>query len=269
MRPIPPIYDHNDDPLKRRLKSIPAFRALLRAVEARFYDEIEWTDPILDVGCGDGHFVQMTFDHSITAGIDPWWRPINKAYRTKQYDHLVFGVANKMPFPDDYFGSAFSNSVLEHIPDVQAVLNETGRVMKQDGRFLITVPSQRFTQNLGGAAIFEKLKLNSAADRYRVAFNKIARHIHTDPPEVWIKRLNKAGFEVERWQYYFSTEALRALEIGHVQGLPSAILHGLTGKWIAAPWDSNLKWTEKWVRPFYEEDPDDDGTYLLFIARKT
>jgi len=74
---------------------------------------------------------------------------------------------------------------------------------------------------------------------------------------------------VERWQYYFSRGALRALEIGHVQGLPSAALHALTGHWIVAPWESSLGPTERWVRPFYEEEAAvDGGAYLLFIVRK-
>ncbi|MCA9961417.1 MAG: hypothetical protein KC443_20400, partial [Anaerolineales bacterium] len=71
-----------DDLLWRQLKTIPAFRAILRAVEARFYHQVELPEPLLDVGCGDGHFAQMTFDHPLTAGIDPWWGPLQKAQRS-------------------------------------------------------------------------------------------------------------------------------------------------------------------------------------------
>jgi hypothetical protein len=54
-----------------------------------------------------------------------------------------------------------------------------------------------------------------------------------------------------------------------VQGLPSAILHALTGHWIIAPWEDSLQRTEQWVRPFYEEpfNPN-EGAYLLIVARK-
>ena len=61
-----------DDLLWRQLKTIPAFRAILRAVESRFYYSVPLPEPVLDVGCGDGHFSQMTFDRPLTAGIDPW-----------------------------------------------------------------------------------------------------------------------------------------------------------------------------------------------------
>ena len=258
-----------DDLLWRQLKSIPAFRGVLRAIEARFYFAVDLPGPTLDLGCGDGHFAQLTFDRKIDVGIDPWWNPLKKSYRAQAYDVLLQGMGDKMPFPDKSFASAFSNSVLEHIPDIQPVLNETGRVLQQNGRFLITMPSQFFTQELGGAQWFEKMGMDGMADRYRKFFNGIARHEHTDGPDVWAARLAQAGFAIERWQYYFSTEALHALEIGHVQGMPSAIMHALTGTWIVAPWESSLSPTEKWLRPFYDEEASaEQGTCILIVAKK-
>jgi SAM-dependent methyltransferase/4-amino-4-deoxy-L-arabinose transferase-like glycosyltransferase len=263
------MVERGDDFLWRHLKSVPAFRALLRAVEARFYQVVDLPGPVLDLGCGDGHFAQMTFDAPLDAGVDPWWNPLQKAAQTDCYRVLVQGLGDRMPFPDHHFGSAFSNSVLEHIPDVQAVLNETSRVLQPNGRFLITMPSHHFTGYLGGADLLQKLGLGGLAPRYRAFFNRISRHAHTEPPDWWAERLAQAGFQIERWQYYFSRDALRALEWGHVQGLPSAILHALTGHWIIAPWRDNLQRTEQWVRPYYEEpfNPN-EGAYILIVARK-
>ncbi len=257
-----------DDLLWRQLKSIPAFRAILRAVEARFYFAVDLPSPTLDVGCGDGHFSQMVFQRKIEAGIDPWWNPLKKGQKSGMYDLALQAMGDTLPFPDGHFASAFSNSVLEHIPDIQPVLNETNRVMQMNGRFLITMPSHNFTKQLGGAAFLERLGLSGLADSYRQFFNRISRHAHTDSAEVWAERLAKAGFGIERWQYYFSKEALRALEWGHLQGVPSAIMHALTGHWIVAPWQSSLRRTERWLRPFYSESFPADGTYLLIVARK-
>ena len=50
-----------DDLLWRHLRGVPAFRALLRAVESRFYQDLELPRPVLDLGCGDGHFAGTTF----------------------------------------------------------------------------------------------------------------------------------------------------------------------------------------------------------------
>jgi len=262
--------DTTDDLLWQQLKTLPAFRALLRAVEARFYEQIPLPDPILDIGCGDGNFAQLALPgRRITAGIDPWWRPLNKAVKAGNYELPIQALGDYLPFPDNYFASAFSNSVLEHIPDIQPVLNEIGRVLQPGAPFLITTPSHYFTEFLGGGAFFDRLGLNGLGDHYRDFFNMISRHAHTDSPETWANRLAEAGFTIERWQYYFSREALRTLEIGHVQGLPAAAMHALTGHWILAPWESSLGPTERWVRPFFEEEPQlDNGAYLLFVARK-
>lgn len=257
------------DLLWPHLKTLPAFRAVLRAIEARFYYQIPFPEPILDVGCGDGNFTQLTFPgRKINVGIDPWWNPLRKSVKAEVYDIAVQGWGDNMPFPDEHFASAYSNSVLEHIPDIQPVLNETSRVLKPGARFLITMPNHRFTECLGGAQMFEKVGLTGLADSYRKGFNFISRHAHTQPAEWWGQKLATAGFEVERWQYYFSPKALHALEIGHVQGVPSALIHAMMGQWILSPTKGNLALTDKWVRPFYEEEADENGTYLLIIARK-
>ncbi len=251
------------------LKAVPAFRALLRAVESRFYQHIELPEPILDLGCGDGLFAELTFDSKLSAGIDPWWGPLLKADRSDAYNTVIQGFGHELPFANGHFGSAISNSVLEHISDLQPVLYEIHRVLRDDGRFVVTMPSHYFTTNLGGAMALEKVRLKPLADAYRRAFNGIARHAHVDPPEKWAARFADAGFSVTRWQYYFSTKALHALEIGHLQGLPSAIIHAIAGHWILAPWESNLRITERWVRPFYVEEPSTPGTMALFVLRKS
>lgn len=254
-----------DDLLWRHLKSLPAFRALLRAVEARFYRAVHIPGPVLDLGCGDGHFAGMAFDEPLAVGADPWWGPLQKARRARAYRLNVQAMGDALPFASDCFGSVISNSVLEHIPDVQPVLDEASRVLRPGGRLVITMPSDLFTENLGGARLLRPFGL---ADGYRRFFNRISRHAHTDPPELWAERLSQAGFRILRWQAYFSTGALRALELGHVQGLPAALLHFLTGHWIVAPWRSSLRPTERWLRPFYEEPAGETGAYLFFLAEK-
>ena len=254
-----------DDLLWRHLKTVPAFRALLRAVEARFYRQVAIPEPVLDLGCGDGHFAQMAFGRPLLAGADPWWGPLQKARRGGVYILNVQALGDALPFPDDAFASVISNSVLEHIVEVEPVLSEAARVLQPGGRLVVTMPSHLFTEYLGGAAVLQPLGLDDAYQRF---FNFISRHAHTDPPERWAQRLGAAGFRVTRWQYYFSKGALRALEVGHIQGLPSAVLHALTGHWILGPWRDNLRLTERWVRPYYEEEAPEAGAYLFMVAEK-
>ena len=47
------LNSQRDELLWRNLKDLPAFRALVRAVEAQFYQAIPLPEPTLDVGCGE------------------------------------------------------------------------------------------------------------------------------------------------------------------------------------------------------------------------
>lgn len=268
--PSPTTADANyDDILWQHLKTLPAFRALLRAVEARFYHQVELPEPLLDLGCGDGNFAELTFNgRQLGVGLDPWWNPLRKSKKAGIYELPLQGLGHQMPFPSNHFNSAISNSVLEHIPDIQPVLTETGRVLKPGGRFVMTMPNHNFTKLLGGAQFLERLGQDGLAERYRTFFNFISRHAHTESIEWWGEKLAIAGFKIERWQYYFSEQALHALELGHVQGVPSAVLHALTGQWVLAPNRVSLAPTDSWVRPFFEEEAPENGTYLLIIAQK-
>ena len=78
----------------------------------------------------------------------------------RAYRVLVEADAAHAPFPDGYFASAFSNSVLEHIPHVQAVLNETARVLKPAALFLFCVPNDSFTGSLSIARSMDRLGLS-------------------------------------------------------------------------------------------------------------
>ncbi len=132
------------DYLELNINSLPYFRGSLRAVEAKVYQEYELPHPIYDLGCGDGHFESITFDTKIDVGLDPWSAPLKEAVKTNGYDLVIQGNGDHVPFPDRTFKSAFSNSVLEHIPDVEAVLLETNRILEVGAPFIFCVPNHQF-----------------------------------------------------------------------------------------------------------------------------
>jgi len=57
---------------------------------------------------------------------------------------------DRIPEPDASFDFVFSNSVLEHIDDLEPVITEVARVLRAGGTFLFTVPSAGFHDCLGG-----------------------------------------------------------------------------------------------------------------------
>ncbi len=259
-----------DDLLWRNLQDLPAFRGLLRAVEARFYQDIQLPQPVLDLGCGDAHFASVAFDHPLDAGVDPWTPPLREANRLRRsaYKLLTQAEGATLPFESNHFASAVSNSVLEHIPDLDPVLAEVARVLKPGAPFVFCCPSDYFLAFLSISAGLRRVGLGGLASAYESFFNRISRHHHCDSPAVWQTRLAKAGFSVEKHWYYFSIGALRALEWGHYFGLPAALAHALTGHWLLSPTRANLALTERLLRPYYEEPLPEKGAYLFFIARK-
>lgn len=257
-----------DDLLWRHLRDLPAFRALLRAVEARFYADLPLPRPVLDLGCGDGHFASVAFDEPLDAGFDPWWGPLTEARGRGAYRLLAQSDGVRMPYPDNYFATVVSNSVLEHIPQVQPVLAEVGRVLQPGGWFYFCVPGPNFLPFLSVGRALDRVGLRPLGDLYRRFFNRVARHYHCDGVEVWQRRLEAAGLRLVRWWPYFSRQALTALEWGHYLGLPSLVCKKLTGRWILSPTRANLWLTERLVRPLYEEPLPQEGACLFLVACK-
>ncbi len=250
-----------------QLIGLPYFRALLRAVEANQYLDLDLPQPILDLGSGDGHFASVSFDFKIDVGLDPWWEPLFESKRYPQaYDGLVQAFGAEMPFPEEHFASALSNSVLEHIPELDEVLAEAARVLQPGAPFIFCCPNDDYYRKLSVPGWLRKLGLNGLAQRYTDWFMKISRTHHADPPDVWQARLEKAGFTLERWWHYFPPASLHVLEWGHYFGAPSLLPKLLFDRWILAPARWNLGITERLLRPFAGTTPHPEGTYTFYIA---
>ncbi len=263
----PPLGER--DFLWLHLRELPYFRALLRAVEARFYQDLHLPRPVLDIGCGDGHFASVTFTEPLDVGLDPDPGVLPLARNYGGYRWVLRGYGNALPFGSASFASAVSNSVLEHIPDVDGVLREVARVLRPGAPFIFCVPNHRFTRSLSVARFLDRLGWHGLAEAYRRFFNRISRHYHCDDVPRWDERLRAAGFALERYWHYFSPEALACLEWGHYFGLPAWVARKLTGRWILAPTAWNLSLTRRVVQPHYDQRAIcDDGVYTFYVARR-
>lgn len=254
--------------LWRHISSLPYFRAMLRAVEDRFYQEIHLPEPVFDLGSGDGHFASVAFEKKIDVGLDPWVAPTLEAKAMNAYKLLILGDGAASPFPTASFGSVISTSVLEHIPDINPVIREVSRILKPGGKFVFCVPNHRFPEKLWGRKVLNTFGLRRLGESYARFFNRIARHAHTDPPSVWQTRLEIAGMElIDTWDY-FPPEALHVLEWGHPLGLPYLISKKGFGRWVLFPkrWALALPW--KWTRKFLDHPKSDQGVCSFFIARR-
>lgn len=258
----------SEEILWRHLRDLPYFRAMLRAVEDSFYQGLDLPGPVLDLGSGDGHFASVAFDHPLDVGLDPWWEPLVESKQRHTYKILIRADGAKIPYPTGHFGSAVSTSVLEHIPHIQEVLDEVGRVVKPGGTFVFCVPNDRFPQLLLGTQFFRRLGLKGAADWYGRFFNRIARHQHTDPVEVWTERLTHSGFKILRHWDYFPADSLHRLEVGHVTGLPALVSKKLIGDWVPLKSKAFLWPAYQITRPAYINPYSDEGVCTFYITQR-
>lgn len=96
---------------------------------------------ILDVGCGLGLYVRAFSVYSDEVyGVDV--DPARVAEASAAFPNIRQGVAEALPYPDDYFDLVFSNEVLEHVADDAAAVRESWRVLKPGGRLVAFVPNR-------------------------------------------------------------------------------------------------------------------------------
>ena len=103
--------------------------------------------PVLDFGCGDGSFASVLFS-KIDYGVDNDPEALSQAARFAVHETLLQSSQTTIPLGDCSVRSVFSNSVLEHLTDLRAMLSEINRILRKDGVFMFTVPVVQFTRDL-------------------------------------------------------------------------------------------------------------------------
>jgi SAM-dependent methyltransferase len=162
-----------------------------RAAEiAVFRNSAPYEPPILDLGCGDGLVTSRVFPR-VALGVDPDPIALQNAQRLGIYTDLLCSRMEDADLPAEQFGTVISNSVLEHIPDVDSTLAAVAQVLKVGGQFIFTTPTDAFSKWLA-------LPLPSYA-RLR---NRQYQHLNLWTVEEWNRRLTKVGFCIDAVQPY-------------------------------------------------------------------
>lgn len=94
----------------------------------------------LDFGCGQGDFTYMISKYcSSIYGIDCSGIAINKAKSNyPAIDFSILDASDRLPYDDQSFDTVFMIDVLEHILDIETLLEEINRILKPKGHLLIT-----------------------------------------------------------------------------------------------------------------------------------
>ncbi len=125
------VYDHDLNPLPALEE--PLVRAAVGDVAGR---------AVLDLGCGTGrHAVWLAAAGARVTAVDFSEGMLEEARRkpgAAAVRFLAHDLHQPLPFPDAAFDLVVSALVLEHLCDLQAVFTEARRVLRRDGRAVVS-----------------------------------------------------------------------------------------------------------------------------------
>jgi len=164
-------------------------------------------EPSMDLGGGDGYLSSILFDKKFTYNLDNGEaKDLEVAKKFKRYKKILIESAEKMSLPSNSLNFVFSNSVIEHIPDNDAVLSEVSRTLIKGGVFVFTSPSDKFREYLWISSLLTAWGLNPLGNLYKNHRNKMLNHYHTYSHKTWIEKLKKHGLIVKKYKYYITKD---------------------------------------------------------------
>jgi len=136
-----------DPEYARRYRELHERHWWWRAREAAVLDRLRRLRPqagfgaILDVGCGDGLWLERLAELGDPEGLEPDAAVVSAQSRRRWRFHLC-------PFDDAFdpgnqYGLILMLDVLEHLPDDHAALRLAARLLRPDGLLVLTVPAFR------------------------------------------------------------------------------------------------------------------------------
>ena len=174
---------------------VPAFQVLLerqgpslglwRAAEVAVLRQVQYERPVLDLGCGDGLVTSLVMSR-VEVGLDPDENVLKQASLRGIYERFEPVCAEAMQLPAGSIGTVLSNSVLEHLPGLDNVLESVARVLRPGGRLVFTVPTENFSDCLA-------LPFSG----YAAWRNSRLAHLNLWSVARWTEQLERVGLEAE------------------------------------------------------------------------
>jgi SAM-dependent methyltransferase len=148
-------------------------------------------DFVLDVGCSNGgHLVRAATACRSIVGFDydlPQLAIAGRAIKEQRLERarvLAWDITGAFPFPDRTFQKALFLDVIEHLVPRVAVLREIRRVLKDEGRLLVSGPNREnsWRRTLRAAGLF-----SYSDPDHKIEYTR----------EEFLAELREAGFEPE------------------------------------------------------------------------
>ncbi|OLD46221.1 MAG: methyltransferase type 12 [Chloroflexi bacterium 13_1_40CM_2_68_14] len=180
----------------------------------------------LDLGCGDGLLTRIVLQEvggRELVGVDPDPAEVEQARALGIYAGVHVAGGDKVPETDASFDWALSNSVLEHIPDVDPVLAEVARLVRRGGKFIFNVPGPGFHACLRGP-----LMPGASREEYLRHLDERLAHRRYWGPAEWEPALARHDMRLSDATAYLDAAEARRWE--SISRLTAGVLYGLAGR---------------------------------------
>ena len=168
-----------------------------RAWEYAAYRRYQLTEPVLDIGCGDGHFFRLVWPAlREVVGIDTDPGVVEAARRSGVYREIYHAPAHRLPEAAGSFGSAFANCSLEHMDNLPQVLQRVRASLRPGGTFLLSVVTDKFLEWDPMPLFAEAIANDQAARALKSDYVNYHHLVNPISAADWTKLLEDSRFEV-------------------------------------------------------------------------
>lgn len=220
-------------------------QAFWRYFELQMLRNLEYERPILEIGCGDGQFTALLFDE-IDEAIDFNPRAVERCLRLGNglYKRVSCADARQLHYSMDRYGTIYANSVLEHIPDIERVIQGCFHSLRPGGRLVTTVPLRAMNDSL-----------TFRSRRYASVRQRQLAHVNLLTEEEWKGLLIGAGFSEIEFRPYLSPSACRLWDLLDAPGCLGfgryrlAPILGTLRRWAPSRFrDRTFAWLAEWLK---------------------
>lgn len=214
-----PVDKNLDIILRRYLDERPAFLSVIRAREASIFNSLlPYEAKILDFGCGDGFFTSVSllgFEHQIDIGLETDSFRAVKARESRVYKEVLVYDGDKIPLNNNSISTVISNSVMEHLLDVERSVSEIYRILKPKGVFYVSVMVDSYERNLLGKIFLGNI--------YLKWMRKRAYHENLLSKDQWEDLFQKNGFKVKVNYAYLDGQSTKLLDLLQYLSIPGIL----------------------------------------------